>query len=72
MSRYQIGRDRWTAFTLDGKRTASITCPDCESIAALVDHSIETNGVVTPSVVCPVDGCDFHEMVILVGWGGGK
>ncbi len=38
----------------------------CGRIASLVDHHIDTDGRVTPSVVCMNDDCDFHEFVILV------
>lgn len=31
-------------------------------------HRIADDGTVHPSVVCPIDGCGFHEFVRLVGW----
>ncbi len=31
-------------------------------------HTIAEDGTVTPSVVCPYDGCDFHKMVQLTDW----
>lgn len=31
-------------------------------------HTIDDGGIVTPSVVCPYDGCAFHEMVRLLDW----
>lgn len=31
-------------------------------------HSIAADGTVTPSYVCPVAGCTFHDFVRLVGW----
>lgn len=31
-------------------------------------HELRHDGVVTPSLVCPVDGCDWHENVKLVAW----
>lgn len=31
-------------------------------------HQIADDGTVTPSVVCPGVGCDFHEHVKLDGW----
>lgn len=33
-------------------------------------HTIATDGEVSPSVVCPITGCDYHEFVRLVGWSG--
>lgn len=50
-----------------GEVKASITCPKCGQAAA-IDHSIAADGAVTPSLVCPRDGCDFHEMGKLEGW----
>lgn len=31
-------------------------------------HQIAPDGTVSPSVVCPHDGCDFHEFVRLENW----
>lgn len=31
-------------------------------------HQIAPDGAVHPSVVCPHDGCDFHEFVKLENW----
>ena len=33
-------------------------------------HAVAADGTVTPSYVCPVDGCGFHEWVQLVEWEG--
>lgn len=46
---------------------ASITCPRGHSLT-LKAHSVAANGLVSPSVVCPAEGCDFHELVRLEGW----
>jgi hypothetical protein len=37
-------------------------------MAALSEHTINEEGVVVPSLVCPEDGCGWHEFVTLVGW----
>lgn len=50
------------------KRTALITCPKCGQFVSLSTHSIADNGDVTPSLVCPHYGCDFHENVTLADW----
>lgn len=50
------------------RRTALVSCPDCGSSASLSDHEIDAAGDVTPSLVCPAEGCVFHEHVRLVGW----
>lgn len=31
-------------------------------------HAVDHGGVVAPSYVCTVEGCDFHRMIVLVGW----
>jgi hypothetical protein len=31
-------------------------------------HTIASDGTVTPSCVCPRDGCGFHEHVKLIDW----
>lgn len=35
-------------------------------------HRIAPDGTLSPSYVCPVKGCDFHEFVRFVGWGSGR
>lgn len=56
----------WTPLGVDN---AMVTCQnDREHVATLSDHKIDENGVVTPSLVCPVEGCGFHEWVRLQGW----
>jgi hypothetical protein len=43
-------------------------CPECNQISDLDDHNIDSDGVVTPSLICPREHCDFHEMVRLLDW----
>lgn len=31
-------------------------------------HTIADDGTVSPSVVCPREGCSFHEFIRLDGW----
>jgi len=33
-------------------------------------HDINEDGIVTPSIVCPHEGCNFHEMIQLDQWYG--
>lgn len=44
-----------------------IRCPKCEHVAGL-QHGIEKDGMVSPSLDCPTTDCSFHEFVILEGW----
>jgi hypothetical protein len=58
----------WKGGILDGKRTANVSCPKCGQIASLSQHTIEADGTVKPSLVCPYDGCSFHDHVKLKDW----
>lgn len=54
---------------------ALVACPGCGESATLTDHTIKSDGAVHPSLVCPFDGCDFHDWVKLSDWSnqmGGK
>lgn len=58
-----LEKGQWRPFVA----TAVCCCPKCGNIARL-GHEIASDGIVTPSLVCPFDGCDFHEMVKLENW----
>lgn len=53
--------------THKGIRAATFTCPNGHT-CTLLDHNIAADGVVSPSVVCPYEHCDFHEYIQLEGW----
>ena len=46
---------------------ALLTCSNGHT-CILSEHTIESTGIVKPSVVCPIDGCDFHAYVVLKDW----
>ncbi len=48
-----------------------VTCPGCGSTGRL-DHIVESNGEVNPSIDCPDPRCDFHAMVTLDNWTNGR
>lgn len=58
----------WKRGLRDGILTATMSCPGCGKGASLTDHEIKPDGTVHPSVVCPHDGCEFHEHLRLEGW----
>lgn len=62
----------WIPITSSGELTAMLCCSNGhQGMLAHSDgpgHEISTEGVVSPSVVCTTEGCDFHELVTLVGW----
>ncbi len=58
----------WMRVRLDGKTAVWIGCPACGQ-NALLDHGVDENGDVNPSLVC--DNCGYHEYVHLVDWDGG-
>lgn len=50
------------------KRTALVSCPKCGEIVSIGNHKIAADGTVKPSLVCPFNGCDFHDFIVLEGW----
>lgn len=46
-----------------------LACPLCGAEGDLSDHKIDADGAANPSVVCPADGCEWHEHVTLDQWG---
>ncbi len=58
-------KNRWLAHR---KMTADICCPDCGTVGSLDGHAIDRDGLVSPSVVCPKDGCEFHKWIQLSHW----
>ncbi len=76
INRYKVGDNVWldplmysVARLESGGATAMMACSNGH-VASLSDHEIAADGSVTPSVVCPETGCDFHEYVKLNGWTG--
>lgn len=58
----------WVGLLTPKGRRAGMTCPDCDRMLSLSNHEIADDGHVTPSVVCPYDGCNFHDFVTLENW----
>ena len=60
----------WMIVKLIGKkerRSVSFTCPKGHTYL-LDKYKIQPNGIVLPMVLCPADGCNFHEFIKLEGW----
>jgi len=58
----------WRTLAKDtGEMTAWFRCPNGH-FGTLSDHSIASDGTVSPSVVCPEKGCKFHENIKLEDW----
>lgn len=47
---------------------AIISCPLCGHFGGLHKHSIDSDGKVNPSIVCPWAPCTFHDYGALEGW----
>ena len=62
--------EKWQRRRRDDGIVIKVTCPFC-GIEYALDHEIAADGVVTPSLDCPTEDCDFHYIVQLVGWGSG-
>lgn len=52
-----LGPQNW-GWNLDGD--VWVRCPDCNRKAYL-EHEISDEGLISPSLQCAQDGCDFHE-----------
>jgi len=60
--------ETWKGLKLaEGGRSASATCANGHT-CSLTDHTINEDGTVSPSLVCPYEGCEWHENVKLEGW----
>lgn len=71
--------DPWLHPGLMHYRTAIMCCPACGQDVSLSKHTVQEDGTVTPSVVCPTKEeqdrghsfmcpCGFHENLKLIGW----
>jgi len=66
----------WFPVTIDGMRSARIVCPECGRACSIGSYSpgsesghiIAADGRVTPSLVCPSEGCGWHVFVRLRDW----
>jgi len=58
----------WKKVVYDGKPHVRFCCPNGHT--AFLQHYIDEEGKVEPSVKCPVEGCGFHNWIQLVGWKG--
>lgn len=58
----RVGPGEWLRFA----GSAIVGCPNCGA-TALLDHDIDAEGVVEPSLECP-QACGFHELAQLDGW----
>jgi hypothetical protein len=48
---------------------ALCTCPNGHECRVSGNvHTVASDGAMSPSYVCPVDGCGFHEFTRLDGW----
>ena len=66
--RWHGERGTWRYQKLPDGRSALFACPLCGYGASLSDHTIAPDGTVSPSVVCPKEGCTFHESIRLEAW----
>lgn len=63
----RTGNEKWARFAAED--LAHATCPQqhsCRLVRSI--HSVDAAGMLSPSYVCPADGCTFHDYVQFVGW----
>jgi len=50
---------------------AVLVCPNGHHACICSErHTINATGEVSPSCICPRDGCNFHDFVKLENWAG--
>lgn len=54
-----------------GDEYVTIACGGCGELTHL-KHGITAAGIVSPSIVCPRDGCDWHVWGKLEDWSPGR
>lgn len=54
----------WKGYRVPAAITILFMCPNGH-IGSLADHTIGEAGIVSPSVVCPQEGCTFHQWICL-------
>ena len=61
--------DEWMWGAENQRRTALVCCGNGHTgTANPAVHSIDSEGYLTPSWICPFEGCDWHEFAQLEGW----
>jgi hypothetical protein len=63
----------WEGFDDHDRRFIIMRCPNghdgtLRHVKNNTGHEIAADGTVHPSIVCPYEGCDFHEWGRLLGW----
>jgi len=58
----------WKGARADLRRTATLSCPECGKRISLSQHDIHPNGLVSPSLRCPLKPCTFHQFISLENW----
>jgi len=68
IERRAVDSQGWQDVVLEhGRRSASLSCPQCGVRMRLVHHRISDEGEVWPLVKCST-GCGFRAAVRLLGW----
>lgn len=64
----QNPRGTYIKKTINGQLSAVLCCNGCGKCVSISNHRISNDGEVNPSVVCTVEGCNYHKWVQLVNW----
>lgn len=59
-----IKKGRWKR---DSHNRIFCCCPGCGRVVKL-DHEVDDDGKVTPSLDCPTEVCHFHRFAMLLDW----
>lgn len=47
---------------------AYLCCRKCGFVTSIRTHTIDADGTIKPSLVCPIDSCNEHVFGILENW----
>lgn len=65
----QLGtKGEWDRSFARGKPRVVVCCPGCGTVLGVEMHEIAPDGTISPSCMCPINGCEFHDTVKLEDW----
>lgn len=62
-----LTKGTWRLWKSGERSSVFFCCPTCGELGML-NHEVNADGTITPSVQCPKEKCPFHDMVRLLGW----
>lgn len=67
---FLIRKSDWRIIRLDGEPAIRVTCPLCKG-TWLLNHQVDADGTIWPSMRCVDEQCNFHADIVLENWKSG-